>query len=334
MASTNTNDPAKRTDVMSQSKPSVTYFLASRCPSCGAAKSRPSATAYVYCDFCGALSDYDFRKACEQPKDLPGPVYEKLAAILKPQCEKAVLSHDRKKYLDNQLRLFEAWVDACPNATPVRVKDASFRKQYIAHMAECATACAFDEASKKISDDMTVATSKLVWKQAGARVRCTRESFMPVLDAMMATMERCYAGEMQQQYTPHPDGATAPLLRRIGSALFVQGWLPYVDEATAKILLEKTGLAREYLRAENNPSVVLICGHCKSNIPVFPGSKQCVCEQCGHKLAVERGINCDGCGSHLAVDQNTKDFPCPQCQRKIERMGSQWPGAFIISSQA
>ena len=168
---------------MSQSKPA--YYLASRCPSCGAAKSRPSATAYVYCDFCGALADYDFRKACEQPRDLPGPVYEKLAAILKPQCEKAVLSHDRKKYLDNQVRLFEAWVDACPNATPVRVKDASFRKQYIAHMAECATACAFDEALKKISDDMTVATSKLVWKQAGARVRCTRESFMPVLDVFI-----------------------------------------------------------------------------------------------------------------------------------------------------
>ncbi len=144
----------------SQSKPSVTYYLASRCPGCGAAKLRPSATAYVYCDFCGALADYDFKKACEQPKDLPGPVYEKLAATLKSQCEKAVVSNDRKKYLDTQLKLFEAWVEACPNAVPVRVKDAGFKRQYVAHMAECATACAFDDASKKISEDMTLATSK------------------------------------------------------------------------------------------------------------------------------------------------------------------------------
>ena len=33
------------------------------CPQCGAPKSKPSTTAYVYCDFCGSLMDYDFRMA-------------------------------------------------------------------------------------------------------------------------------------------------------------------------------------------------------------------------------------------------------------------------------
>jgi len=310
------------------------YYLASRCPSCGATKSRSSATAYVYCDFCGNLADYDFRKACEQPKELPGPVYEKLAAALKPQCEKAALANDRKKYLETQVTLFDAWVDACPNAVPVRVKDPDFKKQYIAHMAECATACAFDEVSKKISEDMAAATAKLVWKQEGARMWCTQESFLPVLKTVVDNMKRCYSDEMQQQYTPHPDGASAPLLKRIGNALFVQGWLPYLDEATAEILLEKTGLAQEYLNAENNPAALLSCGHCKNSVPVFPGARQCVCEKCGHRLEVEQGITCDGCGSHLAIDKNTRDFPCPHCQRKIERIGSQWPNPFIISSQA
>ncbi len=315
-----------------QESPEVIYYLASRCPSCGAAKSRPSATAYVYCDFCGSLADYDFKKACEQPKDLPGPVYEKLAAALKPQCETAALANDRKKYLDTQLKLFEAWVDACPNAVPVRVKDIDFKKQYVAHMAECATACAFDPASKKISDDMTQATAKLQWKQVGARMWASQQSFMPLLETVLANMERCYSDDLQQQYTPHPDGATVPLLKRVGNSLFVQGWLPYVDEATAKILLQRTGLAQEYLNVESHPSTQLNCGHCNNTVPVFSGAKQCVCEICGHKLSVEQGLSCDGCGSHLAIDQNTKDFPCPHCQRKIERVGSQWPGAFIISS--
>jgi DNA-directed RNA polymerase subunit RPC12/RpoP len=137
---------------------------------------------------------------------------------------------------------------------------------------------------------------------------------------------------MQQQYTPHPDGATIPMLKRVANALFVQGWLPYVDGATAEILLEKTGLKQEYLTVESHPSTLLSCGHCKNTVPVFPGAKQCVCEQCGHKLSVEKGINCDGCGSHLAIDANAGDFSCPHCQRKIERVGSQWPTAFIISS--
>ncbi|MGH8050036.1 MAG: hypothetical protein ACREPB_05185 [Arenimonas sp.] len=319
---------------MSTSQRQAAYYLASRCPSCGGAKTRPSATAYVYCDFCGNLSDYDFKKACEQPKDLPGPVYEKLAAALKPQCEKFVLANDRKKYLDTQMKLFDAWVDACPNAVPVRVKDPDFKKQYVAHMAECATACAFDDVSKKISEDMTAAIAKLVWKQEGTRMWCTKESFMPVLKTVVDNMERCYSDDMQQQYTSHPDGATAPLLKRVGNALFVQGWLPYVDVDTAKILLEKTGLAQEYHKAGNTDAKELTCGHCKNKVPVFAGAKACVCEQCGHRLAVEQGISCDGCGCHLVVDKNTKDFACPQCQRKLERVGALWPSAFIISSHA
>src|SRR4051794_191965 len=33
------------------------------CARCGAPKTRPSKTAYLYCDKCGALVDYDFRIA-------------------------------------------------------------------------------------------------------------------------------------------------------------------------------------------------------------------------------------------------------------------------------
>jgi len=315
-----------------QKNPETVYYLASRCPSCGAAKSRPSATAYVYCDFCGSLADYDFKKACEQPRDLPGPVYEKLAKALKPQCEKAVSANDRKKYLESQVKVFDAWVDACPNAVPIRVQDADFKKQYVTHLAECATACAFDDESKKISEAMSKAVAELEWKQNGSAMLCSQKSFMPLLETMIANMERCYSDELQQQYTPHPDGATAPMLKRVVNSLTVQGWLPYVDATTAKILLEKTGLTQEYLNAESHPSTLLSCGHCKNAVPVFPGAKKCVCEQCGYKLAVEQGLSCDGCGSHLAIDENTRDFPCPHCQRKIERIGSQWPSAFIIST--
>jgi len=33
------------------------------CPACDAPKRLPSKTAYLYCDHCGALVDYDFRLA-------------------------------------------------------------------------------------------------------------------------------------------------------------------------------------------------------------------------------------------------------------------------------
>ena len=35
------------------------------CPSCGASKLQKSKTAWLYCDYCGALVDWDFKLACE-----------------------------------------------------------------------------------------------------------------------------------------------------------------------------------------------------------------------------------------------------------------------------
>lgn len=262
---------------------------------------------------------------------MPGPVYEKLSAKLKPQCEKAVQENDRGKYLELQMELFDAYVKACPNAVPVRVGDAVFRKAFVAHSAECCTVIAFDDEYKKISETMTQATTQLQWTHHEGATRISHKSFKALLETVIASQERAYSDELHAQYTPHPDGASADLLKRLGYSGFVQGWLPYLHEASAKLLLEKTGLEQEFLSTETHPSVTLNCGHCKNTIPVFPGAKQCVCEQCGHKLTVTQGISCDGCGSHLAIDDIAQDFPCPQCRRKIERVGMQWPNMFIIS---
>ena len=99
---------------MAEARRAEARYLASRCPACGTPKTRPSATAYVYCDACGALADYDFRKACEQPMRLPGPVYRSLQERLAPKLAKAQAAGDRDAYRKIQLQLFDAWVTACP----------------------------------------------------------------------------------------------------------------------------------------------------------------------------------------------------------------------------
>lgn len=241
-------------------------------------------------------------------------------------------ANDSAKYLEIQLKLFEAWVDACPSSVPVRVSDPEYRKKYIAHLAECATACAFDETAKKISADMSQAMANLKWTYIDGKTKCAMNTFVPLLQTVLASTEHSYSEVMMRQYTPCPDVSDPAILRRVSYSLFVQGWLPYLDEQTAEILLRKTGLAQEYLSAESHPSMQLTCGHCNSTVPVFPGANQCVCETCGHKLAVEQGISCDGCGTHLAIDKNTADFLCPHCRRKIERVGAQWPGVFSVGT--
>jgi hypothetical protein len=44
------------------------------CVVCGAPKKLPAVTAYVYCDYCASLIDFDLRRACEGDTT-PGPGY-------------------------------------------------------------------------------------------------------------------------------------------------------------------------------------------------------------------------------------------------------------------
>src|SRR4051812_6052685 len=51
-----------------------------RCHLCHATKVRLSPTAYVYCDYCGALTDFDFQLAISDKRSkLPGPEYERIS---------------------------------------------------------------------------------------------------------------------------------------------------------------------------------------------------------------------------------------------------------------
>ena len=51
------------------------------CSQCGGTKQLPSVTAYVYCDYCGALMDFDFRLAnANTNAGLTNTVYHHLAA--------------------------------------------------------------------------------------------------------------------------------------------------------------------------------------------------------------------------------------------------------------
>jgi hypothetical protein len=102
----------------------------SRCHVCNATKGRPSPTAYVFCDYCGALIDFDFQTAIGDTRSkLPGPEYERLRAALAPRLQQAQASGDRAASLELQPQLFAAYVEACPAACSPRINDPVWRLQ-------------------------------------------------------------------------------------------------------------------------------------------------------------------------------------------------------------
>src|SRR5438128_928357 len=74
--------------------PQPGYVKRCSCTNCGAPKKLPSVTAYVYCDYCGSLIDYDLRRASES--DVPvGIEYANLVNGLNRNCMAAQAAGDR-----------------------------------------------------------------------------------------------------------------------------------------------------------------------------------------------------------------------------------------------
>lgn len=310
-------------------EPARTRFKRTVCPTCGAPKQRPSVTAYVYCDFCGKLSDYDFARACENPAARPGPVYEKLSAELSPELAARLAGEDREGYLAVQRKLMEAWVLACPDAAPPRVKDPKYREKYVAYMAEGATVTAFDEEAQKQAAALAEATAKLsfVQLQPGV-VKVDPTAFRAFEEALFPQQEQAARlFEAHGVYAMQPDGASEELQRRMAMSAFAQAWLPMLDEAAATELLRRLGLGGEYVEADPAPSDTAACGACGAALGVMKGARRMVCENCGSALDVEgERVHCAGCGAGLAPAEGTASFECPHCKVVVQRVAMMKPG--------
>jgi predicted RNA-binding Zn-ribbon protein involved in translation (DUF1610 family) len=313
---------------MIDTKAAKVRFKRTLCPTCGAPKSRPSQTGYVYCDFCGALSDFDFAKACEKPLERPGPVYEKLSATLKPKLDAALARGDVNAYRAAQVELFDAYVTVCPNSVPMRVKDPAYRQRYVAYMAEGAVATAFDPTAKQHEAAVAATTAGLSFVHAKGGMKVAPAAFEAMATAVFA-QQSYVAGlhEARGVYAMQPDGASAELQRRLGWSMFAQGWLPMLDDASSEKLLAATRLKGEYTEAEPPTGDAANCGSCGAPTVVLQGAKKMICESCGHKLDAGGGrVKCAGCGASLVADEAVASFSCPNCKQMVQRIQMMRPG--------
>ncbi len=69
------------------------------CSRCGAPKQLPTKTAYVYCDHCGSLTEYDFRLAnFDTNAALANQVYAYLVAPVQPALDISSATGDKERY--------------------------------------------------------------------------------------------------------------------------------------------------------------------------------------------------------------------------------------------
>jgi hypothetical protein len=303
-------------------------------------KQLPSATAYVYCDFCGALADWDFNTACSAGNALPGPAYEALARQLAPAINYAKLQRDTATLKALYTQLFARHVELCPSSYSPRIRSPGFRGRFLDYYSDMMIVRDLDprvaqlsgllnqriaelrQAHSLGSGGMAVSFFGLVIASQPMSTQFPDAQFWAVYQAFRQQY-RAHMDGMSQVgvIAKYPDPVRPELLERIGVSAFVQGWLSWISPAMQGYLLDDAKLRDAYV--DITPPALLLrrCGRCGTRVDTITGAWCVVCFTCGEKLDVKQAeVTCPGCGGPSSVVDGSEGFACPFCGVRAERV--------------
>lgn len=294
------------------------------CSQCGAPKSLPSTTAYIYCDYCGALMDYDFRIAnAGTNAGLTNTVFHRLIAAVQVPLAQAKARGDRDACRALYRQVFTQWIQECPMAVSPRAKnDAAFREQLIAYLAESAVTKDFDPRQAPLDAKMQMLVASLqriptpdgAWRVAGG--------FWPYAELFKQQMELAYALMHETGVDAmDPDKPPPGVALRMEYSTFCQGWLPHLSPEDGERLLKLYGLDGEYDEVQPQRTDHRQCGACGAELHTMPGARQVVCEACGFTIDVHsHAVPCGKCGALLSFPVSVNNLLCPYCNTDARRV--------------
>ncbi len=312
-------------DVLSDSLKAHSRFIKRvSCSQCGAPKSLPSTTAYIYCDFCGSLMDYDFRMAnANTNAGITNTIYHRIMMTVQMPLAQAKARNDRDTVRQIYKQVFTQWLQECPNASsPRAIKDMDFRRQLIDYFAECAMVKDLDphQAALQTKMDSLVAALQRIPTPGGAWM--VAGPFWEYAALFKQQMVGTYT--LIRQLGVHsmdPDGASETVALRMEYTTFCQAWLPHLSPPDGEKLLKFYGLNAEYDEVQPHESEQRHCGQCGSDIEALPGAKQVVCESCGFTLDVgSQAVPCQKCGAQLSFPVSANHVVCPYCSTDTRRV--------------
>lgn len=294
------------------------------CVRCGAPKSLPSPTAYLYCDYCGALVDYDFRLANAGTNlTITNRVWENLAAPLRNDLEFAKVMGHRDRYRDMMRHIFEQWVTHCPQAVSPRAKtDPEFRQRLVAYMVAVTVSKDMDPEQQAMDDQRMALLASLqrepvpggAWKVVG--------DFWTMAALWKTQMDRAYEPlEAAGIAAMNPDDAPPGVALKIEYSCFCQMWLPHLSAEDGERLLAQFGIQGDYVRLEAPPTETHGCGACGGELHTVVGARSVVCDHCGQMIDVKSpSTPCGSCGAPLDFPVGTTHLHCPHCRTKTHRV--------------
>jgi DNA-directed RNA polymerase subunit RPC12/RpoP len=293
------------------------------CVVCGAPKKLPAGTAYVYCDYCASLMDYDLRSACNGDT-APGPAYAATVNSTQAAARAAVAAGDRDRYRELQLAVFGAYVTHVPMAVSHRARnDEDYRCAYVAYMAEAAAARAFDPAAQALEAEMQRRVMGLSYSgNMMMSPTVAAETFWPVAETLERQIEVTRGLYRSAGLADLDPDRAEHLIGKLAWSGFCQGWLGVLPAEAAGQLLERAGLKNDYVPVQADDGQPRHCGGCGSEFRALPGAQAVICEGCGRKIDVSAAeMPCARCGGHLTFPAGADRVACPFCQSEVQRAG-------------
>jgi len=300
------------------------------CAACGADKKLPSPTAYMYCDYCSALVDYDFRKvvsgAAAPEKQVPDAAYAQWINQIGADKRAAKEADDPVRFAELEQQFYDSWITKSPNAVSHRVGDPVYRQAYIDYLVANSVATSFDPRMQSLDEELKAATVALVYAPGASMMtmQINPDSFWPLLDVVIRQQQialdlSAAAGVRELD----PDHAPEAVRRRMGVSTMVQGWMPYLSAEAGEEMLQRTGLHGDYRHVEPvADGQTRHCGKCGEEFVALSGATVCVCDKCGHKLDVGSAEwPCGTCGGLVTLPAGESNTTCPYCKGLVERIG-------------
>ncbi|HET9898838.1 MAG TPA: hypothetical protein VFQ44_28275 [Streptosporangiaceae bacterium] len=293
------------------------------CARCGAPKQLPTKTAYVYCDHCGALTDYDFRAGnFDTSAALSNQVYGALVGPIQPALDICAATGDKDRYRSLIRPVYAEWIRQCPYAnSPRATSDPEFQERTITYLVEAMVSTEFDKDVQAIGRQLATATAQL------RRIPLPNGDYH-ISDGIWQ-VAALYKQQMEKRYEVlaasgvlalDPEQAPVAVWLRMEYSYFCQNWLPKIPPADVDRFLGFFGLRGEYSQLKIANPETKKCGGCGDELTTVPGAQAVVCESCGRKLDIAGGdVRCQRCGAQLAFPVKTAAIDCPYCRTTTHR---------------
>ncbi len=293
------------------------------CARCGAPKQLPTKTAYVYCDHCGALTDYDFRVGnFDSNAALSNQVYGMLVGPIQPTLDICSATGDRARYRALIRPVFVEWIRQCPYSnSPRATSDPEFFERTVHYLVEAMVSRDFDPAIKGVERQLTAASAQL------RRIPLPNGDYH--ISDEIWQVAALYKQQMDLSYQRlqadgvlalDPEEAPVEVWLRMEYSYFCQNWLSKIPPANVDRFLDFFSLRGEYSQLKVVNAETKKCGGCGDEFKAVPGAQAVVCESCGRKLDLAGGdVPCQRCGAPLSFPVRTSSIACPYCQTTTHR---------------